>query len=85
MTRERVCYGLFTMGIGLLLYVFGSPVLLYILLLLIFLPICGNLFLYYDARRLSVSLTLPSGYRRGKSSPFALKSGIGGVSWWPRA
>ncbi len=73
MTRERVCYGLFTMGIGLLLYVFGSPVLLYILLLLIFLPICGNLLLYYDAHRVSVSLSLPSGYRRGKKQPLCFE------------
>lgn len=73
MTRERVCYGLFTLGIGLLLYVFGSPVLLYILLLLIFLPLCGNLLLYYDARRISVSLSLPSGYRRGKKQPLCFE------------
>ncbi len=66
MTRERVCYGLFTLGIAALLYCFGSPFLLYILVLLILLPVCGNLLLYYDARRISVSLSLPSGYRRGK-------------------
>lgn len=84
MTRERVCYGLFTLGIAALLYCFGSPFLLYILLLLILLPICGNLLLYYDARRLTVSLSLPSGHRRGRSSPSALRCSGADIFWWPR-
>ena len=69
MTRERVCYGLFMLGIGALLYCFGSPFLFYILLLLILLPVCGKLLLCYDARRLTVSLSLPAGHRRGKQQP----------------
>ncbi len=66
MARERICYGLFTLGIGVLLYCFGSPFLFYILLLLILLPLCGNLLLYHDARRITVSLSLSGGCRRGK-------------------
>lgn len=73
MARERICYGLFILGIGALLFCFGSPFLFYILLLLILLPLCGNLLLYYDARRISVSLSLPTGYRRGKKQPLCFE------------
>ncbi len=69
MTRERICYALFLIGIGALLYCFGSPFLFYILLLMLLLPLFGNILLLYDARRLTVSLSLPGGCRRGKKQP----------------
>ncbi len=74
MGRERILYILFTCGIAALLYVFAVPSLLYILVLLLALPVCGHILLLRDAEQLEISLELPGGKRRGMEQPLVFKT-----------
>ena len=81
MWKNRVCYLLFTAVFAGFLFFFGRPYLIIVLAGLLGIPVLLWLFLFYDAKKITVKTEIPSGSREGRTVPLILNIRRKGILW----